>query len=220
VTTWTRVARRAADAQPLTVGIVGAGYVGRGLLHLLDRLPGFRPAVVVNRTVERGVTAFVEAGARADDVVVATDERAARDAFDQGRPLVTPDPELAIALDGVDALVEATGTLDHGAGVMLTALEAGRRVVSINAEVDAAIGWLLHGVAARHGGVYTICDGDQPGVLMRTIDRVQHWRSTSSPRSTASATSTCTSLSPTARPTRSGTTPASRSRCRPATARR
>jgi predicted homoserine dehydrogenase-like protein len=47
-------------------------------------------------------------------------------------------------------------------------------VVSINAEVDAAIGWLLHAVAAAHGGVYTICDGDQPGVLMRTLDRVQH----------------------------------------------
>jgi len=31
----------------------------------------------------------------------------------------------------------------------------------------------LHCAAAAHGGVYTICDGDQPGVLMRTVDRVQ-----------------------------------------------
>ena len=47
-------------------------------------------------------------------------------------------------------------------------------MVSINAEVDATIGWLLHVVAAANGGIYTICDGDQPGVQMRTLDRVAH----------------------------------------------
>jgi predicted homoserine dehydrogenase-like protein len=174
MTTWTRVARRAAAARPLTVGVIGAGYVGRGLVHLLDRLPGYRPAVVVNRTVDRAVDAFVQAGVRAADVVVATDDRAARDAIEGGAPVVTGDPDLAIALDGIDVWVEATGTLDYGASVMLGALQAGRRVVSINAEVDATIGWLLHIVAAANGGIYTICDGDQPGVQLRTLDQVRH----------------------------------------------
>ena len=77
-------------------------------------------------------------------------------------------------LDELDVLVEATGSVDYGAQVMLAALRSGRKVVSINAEVDAAIGWLLHCTAAEHGGVYTICDGDQPGVLMRTVDRIEH----------------------------------------------
>jgi predicted homoserine dehydrogenase-like protein len=172
VTTSTRVARRAAEGRPITAGIIGAGYVGRGLTHLLDRLSGYRPAVVVNRTLERAVDAYVLAGVRAADVAVATTERELHDAVGRGQPVVAQDPDLAIACDHLDVLVEATGTLDHGATVMLAALRAGRRVVSINAEVDATVGWLLHVAAAAHGGVYTICDGDQPGVQMRTLDQV------------------------------------------------
>jgi predicted homoserine dehydrogenase-like protein len=127
--------------------------------------------MVVNRRVERAVEALRFAGA--SDVTVVEDPDTARTALERGTPVATAHPEVAIALDELDVLVEATGSLDHGAQVMLSALEAGRSVVSINAEVDATIGWLLHYAAAAHGGLYTICDGDQPGVLMRTVDRVR-----------------------------------------------
>lgn len=166
--------RLAGEHRQLQVGIIGAGYVGRGLAHLLERLDGFRAAVVVNRTIERGIDAYRFAGCDPSEVVVARNETMLRDAIAAGRSVVVADPDLAIAVDELDVLVEATGSVDHGAQVMLAALQKGRKVVSINAEVDAAIGWLLHLTAARRGGVYTICDGDQPGVLMRTIDRVEH----------------------------------------------
>ena len=174
MTTWTRVRRLVDDHRQLQVGIIGAGYVGRGLAHLLDRLDGFAPAVIVNRTIERGIDAYRWSGRDPSEVVVARTETALRDAVSARRPVVVADPDLAIMLDELDVLVEATGSVDYGAQVMLAALRSGRKVVSVNAEVDAAIGWLLHRTAAMHGGVYTICDGDQPGVLMRTIDRVDH----------------------------------------------
>jgi predicted homoserine dehydrogenase-like protein len=174
VTTWTRVARRAAEDRPLAVGVIGAGYVGRGLVHLLARLDGFRPAVVCNRTPERGVAAFTGAGFAPGDVTVTNDEAAVLDSVASQRPVVTTNPEVAVGVGDVDVWVEATGTLDHGATAMLALLGAGRTVVSINAEVDATLGWLLHAVAAANGGVYSICDGDQPGVQLRTIDRVSH----------------------------------------------
>ncbi len=164
--------RRAALGDDLRVGVIGAGYVGRGLAHLLGQIEGFRCAVVVNRTPERAVDALRFAGA--NEVVVVDDPDAAREAVERGVAAVTTDPGVAIALDELDVIVEGTGSLDHGAEVMLAALQAGRAVVSINAEVDATIGWLLHCSAAAHGGVYTISDGDQPGVLMRTVDRVRH----------------------------------------------
>jgi len=172
VTTWTRVRRRASAGEQIRVGVIGAGYVGRGLAHLLARLDGFECSLLVNRTLERGVDAFRFAGAEA--VAVVDDPDAARAAIADGIPAVTSDPGVAIALDELDVLVEGTGSLDYGAETILAALGAGRAVVSINAEVDATIGWLLHHTAAEHGGVYTICDGDQPGVLMRTLDRVEH----------------------------------------------
>jgi predicted homoserine dehydrogenase-like protein len=58
----------------------------------------------------------------------------------------------------------------HGATVMLSCLEAGKDVVSVNAEVDAAIGHFLHHVAKERSAVYTISDGDQPGGLLRQIE--------------------------------------------------
>jgi predicted homoserine dehydrogenase-like protein len=174
VTVWGRVAHRAARGQPISVAVFGAGYVGRNLVHLLDRLPGFVPAVVVNRSLERAIDTYIAAGSRADEVIVAHDERTLRRAIERGAPVVTAEPDLVISYDGFDALAETTGALDYGAAVMLSALRAHRAVVSINAEVDVAIGWLLHIVAAAHGGVYTICDGDQPGGQMRTLDRVTH----------------------------------------------
>ena len=143
-----------------------------GLADLLGQIEGFRCAVVVNRTPERAVDALRFAGA--NEVVVVDDPDAARQAVARGVAAVTTDPGVAIALDELDVIVEGTGSLDHGAEVMLAARQAGREVVSINAEVDATIGWLLHCSAAAHGGVYTISDGDQPGVLMRTVDRVRH----------------------------------------------
>jgi predicted homoserine dehydrogenase-like protein len=166
------VRRRARAGQPIRVGVFGAGYVGRGLAHLLARLDGFECSMVVNRTSTRAVDAYRFAGH--DEIAVVDDVDAARRAVERRTPAVATDAALAIELDELDVLVEATGSLDYGAGVMVDALGAGRAVVSINAEVDATIGWLLHETARTSGGVYTICDGDQPGVLMRTLDRVEH----------------------------------------------
>ena len=174
MTTWSRVRERAAAGREITVGVIGAGYVGRGLVHLLDRLDGFRPALVVNRTVDRGVDAYRLAGCDPSGVVVTDKASTLQSAIEARTPAVTADVDVAVAIDGVDVLVEATGAIDYGARALLAALSAGRSVVSINAEVDATLGWLLHKTAAAHGGVYTICDGDQLGVLMRTLDSVTH----------------------------------------------
>jgi predicted homoserine dehydrogenase-like protein len=173
VTIWSRVAARVRAGGPIRVGIFGAGYVARGLAHLLERIDGFEAAVIVNRSAERGVEALRFAGIGASDIAVAADAAAIERASSGGQRVVTQDAEAAITTDALDVLVEATGAIDYGATVMLAALEAGRSVVSINAEVDAAIGWLLHATARRSDGVYTMCDGDQPGVQMRTIDQAR-----------------------------------------------
>lgn len=43
----------------------------------------------------------------------------------------------------------------------------------MNAEVDATIGYLLDEVARQRGVVYTIADGDQPGVMLRHLEFVE-----------------------------------------------
>ncbi|MBW3547536.1 MAG: precorrin-6y C5,15-methyltransferase (decarboxylating) subunit CbiE, partial [Actinobacteria bacterium] len=77
------------------------------------------------------------------------------------RYLATTDPGNLFDLTvtgtaGVDVVVEATGAMEHGTRVILDALEGGRHVVSMNAEVDALLGHHLDAVAAANGATYSI----------------------------------------------------------------
>lgn len=93
-------------------------------------------------------------------------------AIASGGAAVSASPEVIPELEQIDVVVEATGPLDPGAKVVLGALAAGNHVVSMNAELDTTVGLLLHDAAARRGAVYTISDGDQPGVLLRHMEFV------------------------------------------------
>jgi predicted homoserine dehydrogenase-like protein len=63
-------------------------------------------------------------------------------------------------------LVEVTGTIEFGAHVALKAIEGGKHVVLMNAELGATLGPILKVYAGRAGVVITDSDGDQPGVIM------------------------------------------------------
>lgn len=169
---WRRIHDWAADGNEVAVAVVGAGYVGSGVVHRLERTEGMRVSVVANRTVERAVQAYEAAGHGRGDIVVADDPSVLADALARGSPAVTSTAEALPELAGVDVVVEATGALDHGATTALHCLRAGRDVVSYNAEVDATVGWLLHRTALEHGCLYTVADGDQPGVLLRHLEFV------------------------------------------------
>ena len=167
---WSRMERWAEEGNEARVAVVGSGFVGRGLVHRLERSPGMRPALVVNRTIARAVSAYDAAGGGPGTVVVSDDADELGDAIAARIPAVTASFDIIEDLDGIDVVVEATGAIDEGACVVLRALESGKHVVSMNAEVDATIGHLIHSVAASTGSVYTISDGDQPGVLLRHIE--------------------------------------------------
>lgn len=170
---WSRLRRLEAEGRPAGVAVVGAGYVGTGLVHRLERTPGLRAALVVSRTVGRAVEAYQRLGHAPERIVVSDDPDVLASAVADGRPAVTSSPEVVPALDAVDVVAEVTGALDHGATAALECLRGGKSVVSINVAVDATIGHLLHQAAAEHGAVYTISDGDQPGELLRQIDFVE-----------------------------------------------
>lgn len=170
---WSRMAQWAAADNQAAVAVVGAGYVASGVVHRLERTPGMRAALIANRTVDRAVRAYEVAGYSRQDVLVSDDPDVLADALARQLPAVTAAAELLPDLSGVDVVLEATGALDHGAITMLQCLKAGRDVVSYNAEVDATVGWLLHRTAQEAGSVYTVADGDQPGVLLRHLEFVE-----------------------------------------------
>ena len=54
--------------------------------------------------------------------------------------------------------------MEFGCHVVLAAIDHGKHVVTMNAELDGTVGPILHRMADAAGVVLTGCDGDQPGV--------------------------------------------------------
>ncbi len=157
--------RRDEEGRPVRVGLVGAGYMGRGITRqLLTAVPGMRLVAISNRTPERAEAAFRDAGA--EEVRPVTSARELERAHESGAFGVTDDPLVLCRSGAVDVVIEATGAVEFGARVALGAIENGKHVVLMNAEVDATVGPLLKSYADREGVVLTNTDGDQPGVVM------------------------------------------------------
>jgi predicted homoserine dehydrogenase-like protein len=169
---WHRLQRRADSTGDASVAIVGAGYVGTGVVHAIAQSPGMRPSLIVNRNTDRGVAALTQMGVAVPDIIVSDSAEALVTAIRAGRPAVTSHASVVAELP-IDVVVEATGALDYGTETTLAMLDAGKHVVSFNAECDALLGWLFHQRARSNDVIYTIADGDQPGVLFRLQQQVE-----------------------------------------------
>ncbi len=163
---------RIAVGDPIRVGLVGAGFAGRGFaLRVLTGFPGIRLVAIANRTVAEAERAYRDAGV-ADIVHVSTAADLAG-AVEAGRPAVTDDPTLLTDAPSIEAIVEATGDVEFGARTAIRAIDGGKHLVLINAELDSTLGPLLKVRADRAGVVVTDMAGDQPGVLMDLLDDVR-----------------------------------------------
>ncbi len=168
----TALAKREAEGRPVRVALVGAGFMGRGLTNqIVNSTPGMNMAVIVNRHLDKAERAYREAGV--EDVHVVTTAAELDRAIDEGVGAITTDHEVASASARIDAVVEATGAVEYGCHVVLTAIEHRKHVILMNAEVDGTVGALLSAKADEAGVVYTGCDGDQPGVQGNLIRFVQ-----------------------------------------------
>ncbi len=170
----TALKKREEDNNPINVAIVGAGYMGRGLLlQILTAIKGMQVVAVSNRTIATAEFAYQQAGV--DEVQRVETVAALEDAIKHGKYSVTDDPMLLCQAEGIDAIVEATGEVEFGAHVTMRAIEHGKHVVLMNAELDAVVGPILKHYADQAGVVITNIDGDQPGVIMnlfRWVDTI------------------------------------------------
>jgi len=155
----------AAKETPIRVAIVGAGFMSQGLTNqIAHSVPGMRIVAISNRKINRALDVFHYSGF--DDVVVADRQQQLDDAISANRPTITEDALLLARSGLIDVLVDATGSVEFGAHVVLEAFKHGKDVVLMNAEIDATIGPILQIYAKKYGVILSACDGDEPGVQM------------------------------------------------------
>jgi predicted homoserine dehydrogenase-like protein len=159
------LARRAADGlPPIRVGMIGAGFMAAGVVLQINTVHAstMRVVAIANRTPDKAVRIYDAAGQ--PDAARCDGAAALARAIEAGRPAVTDDPLLIATSPHVDVLLEVTGAVEDALPVVLAAIEHGKHVVLMNAELDGTVGCLLKRKADAAGVAYTNVDGDQPGV--------------------------------------------------------
>ncbi len=119
----------------MRVGLVGTGFIARGIARTLERAGDLRLGAVLTRRRPADVRGFPDGA-----VTGAVDELLARS----------------------DVVVEASGDAVHATDVLVSVVDAGLPIVTMDSELQVTTGsWF----ASR--GYITEADGDQPGCLAR-----------------------------------------------------
>jgi predicted homoserine dehydrogenase-like protein len=158
--------RREKEDKPIRIGLVGTGYMGKGIALelLMPPITGMRLVAIANRTLGEAASAYQQAGIDAIQTVDSVPQL--ERAIANRQYAICDDPTLLCQADGVDAIIEVTGEVEISARTVVQAIEHGKHVILNNAELDATLGPILKVRADDHGVVFTNTDGDEPGVAM------------------------------------------------------
>jgi predicted homoserine dehydrogenase-like protein len=160
------------ENKPIRLGLVGSGFMAKGFVNQIARfVKGIEIVAVANRTPEKARKLFVEAGYPHIKSISSSSEIEGN--AKSKVVSLTDDPTLLTDSSAVDVIVEMTGAVEHGLQVITKALKNHKTVVSYNAELDATLGSYLVRFAREHDAMYTIGDGDQPGVEMNLFRYVK-----------------------------------------------
>lgn len=161
----TALAQRQAQNNPIRVGLVGAGFMGRGIaLQICKFVQGMELVAIANRSINKARRAYTEADVFNIREVASVSQLETN--ILNGVCSITDDAMLLCKAEGIDAIVEVTGAIEFGAHVALTAIKNKKHLILMDAELDGTVGPILKVLADEAGVVYTNADGDQPGVEM------------------------------------------------------
>lgn len=157
--------KRHAENNPVRVAMIGAGFMARGIANqMINSVPGMELVAIFNRNVDRARHAYMEAGI--PDTVYTVKTVELEDNIRNGKYSITDNADILCEAEGIDAVIEVTGSIEFSAGIILKAFQHKKHVILMNAEVDGTIGPILKTYADKAGVILTNVDGDQPGVEM------------------------------------------------------
>jgi predicted homoserine dehydrogenase-like protein len=166
------LSERQKVGKPIRVAMVGAGVVGRGLVRQITKyVEGMEIVAISNRNLSSATKAYQEAGV--DEFLVVEDTDQLQEAIRRGQPAVTENTSALCQAEGIDVVVEVTGSFEFAASVALETIQNRKHFVTVNAEMDGTVGPILKAYADKAGVMYTNSDGDQPGVVMNLFRSVK-----------------------------------------------
>jgi len=162
--------KREADGDQIRVGLVGCGQMGSGMVHVTHQTPGMRIVAIADIDPDRPASTLKALRIPSSAVCVTNKRSEAEDALQEGRYVLSEDAVMLAQLEGLDAVVEATGSTEVGTQVAWNCILHGRTVVMLNVETDVTVGVFLRHMAEKTGCIYTVASGDEPGVCKTLYD--------------------------------------------------
>ncbi len=163
---YTQLQQRAADRNPIRVGLIGAGKFGSMYLAQVPQTPGVHLVAIADLNPAAAQRNLARVGWRPEQSQAAS----ASEALKTGTTWLTDDWQAVATLPQLDVLVECTGSPVHAVDHILKAIEHGKHVVNVTVEADAFCGPLLARKAAQKGVVYSLAFGDQPALICDLVD--------------------------------------------------
>jgi len=157
--------QRENDNNPIRVGVIGAGEMAKGLVNQITRhTPGMKVIAVFNRSLTRPKEIYRIAGITEYRVIENLSEF--HNEIDAHIPIITQNINILIKGEGIDILVDMTGSIEFSAKLTMDAIDNNKDILSFNAELDGTLGPIIKYKADRAGVQYSVAEGDQPGVTM------------------------------------------------------
>ncbi len=157
---------RAEKGAPVRAGLIGAGKFGSMFLAQARVTKGLHLLGVADLAPDRARAALSATG-WSDDQVSAPTLAAA---LASGATHVTDSAESLIAADGLEVVIDATGSPAAGITHALAAAAEGKHIVMVNVEADVLAGPLLAQEVEQAGRVYSLAYGDQPALICEMVD--------------------------------------------------
>ena len=161
-----KLMQRAQNGNPIRVGVIGSGKFGSMYLSQIPFTPGIHLVGLADLDPQKAKDALRRVGWKPEQFDATTLEQA----YASGKTAIINDAQKLLAFEGIDIIVEATGSPYAGVLHALSAIDHGKHIVMVNVEADALAGPLLAKKAQAAGVIYSFAYGDQPALIMELVD--------------------------------------------------
>src|SRR6185369_6871428 len=157
---------RAANANPLRIGLIGAGKFGAMYLSQIPTTPGIHLLAIADLSPPRARENLARLGWKPEVTAAGSFAEARKN----GNTFLTDDWRALVSHPEIDVVVESTGDPIAAVEHALEAFRNGKSVVMVTVEADAFCGPLLAKRAAEAGVIYSLAYGDQPAMICELVD--------------------------------------------------
>ncbi len=158
--------KRADDANPIRIGVIGAGKFGSMFLSQARKTPGFHIYGIADLDPGKVRTGLADVGWPQEQYEAKSFDEARRNVS----TFICDDAEALIRASGMDVIIEATGNPAAGIQNALMSFDQGRHFIAVNVEADVLAGPLLAAKAKSADVVYSLAYGDQPALIAEMVD--------------------------------------------------